>query len=231
MCPAVTCRSSAGPIATSPGRSSGSPHYGAATSKRSLPAVGALGEWLGATVPVSQRASVVHGDCRAGNLMFAREAPPPVTAILDWEIATLGDPLADLGYLTATYAEEGIEATPLELTSVTRLRWYLQREEIAALYQEKMKVRLVDLRWYQAAAPWKAALFCEALYTRWLDGERPSDTAFGPSLERGVPRLLDGASDFAGISTVRSLRSITESRRMIIAKPRTFDQRAVSHDG
>lgn len=175
------------------------------TSKRSLPAVGALGEWLGATVPVSQRASVVHGDYRAGNLMFAREAPPRVTAILDWEMATLGDPLADLGYLTATYAEEGIEATPLELTSVTRLPGYLQREELAALYQEKMKVSLVDLRWYQALALWKAAIFCEAIYTRWLDGERPGDTAFGPSLERGVPRLLDGASEFAGIPTVRSL--------------------------
>ncbi|RFA08524.1 phosphotransferase family protein [Subtercola boreus] len=173
------------------------------TSKRTLPAVAELGDWLRGTVPDSQRASVVHGDYRAGNLMFASRAPAEVTAILDWEMATLGDPLADLGYLTATYAEPGVEPTPLELTPVTREAGYLRRDEIAALYEQRMKVDLGDLRWYQALALWKAAIFCEAMYTRWLDGERPGDT-FGPTLETGVPRLLEGAREFAGIGSSRT---------------------------
>ncbi|MCU1480945.1 MAG: aminoglycoside phosphotransferase [Subtercola sp.] len=173
------------------------------TSRRSLPAVDALGEWLQSTLPVSQRASIVHGDFRAGNLMFARDSPAEVTAILDWEMATLGDPLADLGYLTATYAEPGVESTPLELSSVTRGPGFLRRDELASLYQDQMKVGLDDLPWYQALALWKAAIFCEAMYTRWLDGERPGDT-FGPTLEEGVPRLLDAASEFARLGSSRT---------------------------
>ena len=72
---------------------------------RDVPAVGRLASWLADNRPESQRNSVVHGDYRIGNLMFAPDAPPRVTALLDWEMATLGDPLADLGYLTATYAD------------------------------------------------------------------------------------------------------------------------------
>ena len=53
---------------------------------------------------------------------------------------------------------------------------------------------LAPLPWYEALALWKAAIFCEAIYTRWLRGERPDDTTFAPSLEAGVPRLLDQAA-------------------------------------
>src|SRR5690606_16929848 len=76
-----------------------------AYSERDLAEVARIGEWLANTLPASQQASVVHGDFRAGNLMFAPDAPARVTAILDWEMAALGDPLADLGYFVATYAE------------------------------------------------------------------------------------------------------------------------------
>ncbi len=74
---------------------------------RSLPLVAEVGAALGETVPESGPATVVHGDYRVGNLLAAPDAPGRVSAILDWELATVGDPLADLGYLVSTYADSG----------------------------------------------------------------------------------------------------------------------------
>lgn len=171
------------------------------TTTRDLPEVEQLGRWLGQNLPTSQAASVVHGDFRLGNLMFARDSPARVMAILDWEMATLGDPLADLGYLTATYAEDGFASTPLELTTVTSQDGYLRRDELVEKYASQSSLALDTLPWYQALALWKAAVFCEAIYTRWLNGERPDDTDFAPSLKTGVPQLLAGAREIAGLTT------------------------------
>jgi aminoglycoside phosphotransferase (APT) family kinase protein len=165
-------------------------------TRRSIPEVAALGDWLGEHLPTSRRASVVHGDFRLGNLMFAPTAPARVEAILDWEMATIGDPLADLGYLTATYATAGAAQTPMELTPVTREPGYPAPEELIARYQEQLPSELGTLAWYQTLALWKAAIFCEAMYTRWLDGERAGDT-FAPSLATGVPELVRAAGRFA----------------------------------
>ena len=72
------------------------------TRRRELPLQEELSQWLTDNLPTSARTTLVHGDYRFGNVMLAPDAPPRVRAILDWEMATLGDPLADLGYLTAT---------------------------------------------------------------------------------------------------------------------------------
>ncbi|MGA5219747.1 phosphotransferase family protein [Streptomyces cinereoruber] len=176
-----------------------------ANASRGLPAVERIADWLGRNLPASRAASVVHGDYRMGNLMFAPEAPARVLAILDWEMATLGDPLADLGYLTATYSEAGAPTTPLELTPVTRAPGYPTRARLAERYRSRTGLDLTPLPWYQTLALWKAAIFCEAIYTRWQRGERPHDTDFGPSLEAGVPQLLTAAAQYAGlISTPRA---------------------------
>ena len=165
-------------------------------SRRSFPAVAELAAWLAERMPETQRAAVVHGDFRIGNLMYAPGTPARVAAILDWEMATLGDPLADLGYFTATYARPGSAPTPLELTPVTRLDGFPETAELVARYAARHPLDLSMLPWYEALAFFKAAVFCEALYTRWLDGQRPGDT-FGPTLEDGVPRLLEAAQDRA----------------------------------
>jgi len=168
-------------------------------SRRVIPAVDTLADWLAAELPASARASVVHGDYRLGNLMFASSAPATVRAILDWEMATLGDPLADLGYLVATYADPDAAPTPLELTPVTRGEGFPRRADLVARYVDRTGADPTALPWYQALALWKAAVFCEAMYTRYLAGERPGDT-FGPRLERGVPTLLAEAARIAGIA-------------------------------
>lgn len=161
-------------------------------SRRDIPAVAEIANWLTANLPTSQRNALVHGDYRIGNLMLEPSTPPRVMAILDWEMATVGDPLADLGYFLATYADPSAAPTPLELTPVTREAGYPTRDELAERYAATTRLDLSDLRWYKVLALWKAAVFCEAIYTRWLDGERPGDE-FAPTLADGVPGLIHEA--------------------------------------
>lgn len=166
------------------------------SSTRALPEIDELGAWLADNVPESQAASVVHGDYRLGNIVFELSAPAQVAAILDWEMATIGDPLTDLGYLTATYAVNGELRTPMELSPVTREASYPTREEVIERYSQQLPFSLEALPWYQALALWKAAIFCEAIYARWLNGERQGDE-FGPTLAEGVPTLARAATRFA----------------------------------
>ena len=170
-------------------------------SRRDLPAVGVIGQWLAEHLPITQRHSVVHGDYRIGNLVFERQAPARVQAILDWEMATLGDPLTDVGYLTATYTEAVSAWSPLELTSVTRQPGFLSRADMIECYAQHSGLDLSELPWYQTLALWRAAIFCEAIYTRWTLGERPDDE-FGPTLREGIPLLLRQAAEFSRVPGV-----------------------------
>ena len=164
---------------------------------RDLPQVAAMAAWLEANRPDTQRTALIHGDYRLGNLMFHRVGPARVLALLDWEMATLGDPLADLGYLTASYAQAGVPATFMELSGVTARPGYLNRDQLAARYNESFGLDLSALPWYQALALWKAAIFSEAIYARWRHGERDDDAGFGAVLEAGVPQLLEAAAGHA----------------------------------
>ena len=74
---------------------------------RELPLIQELSEWLAENMPESPESTIVHGDYRLGNTMLANDAPARLIAIFDWELSTIGDPLADLGYMTVTWAERG----------------------------------------------------------------------------------------------------------------------------
>ncbi|MDN4482209.1 phosphotransferase family protein [Demequina lignilytica] len=161
-------------------------------TRREVPLVDQVGERLASAVPSEPGASIVHGDFRLGNLMFA--APGLIAAVLDWEMAALGDPLADLGYLVATYTEAGRATTPMDLTPVTALPGFPTRAALVARYAEETGADVSMLPWYEALALWKSAIFCEAMHTRWLDGERPGDT-FAPTLAEGVPALARAAAE------------------------------------
>ena len=157
---------------------------------RPLERVDKLAGWLTAHRPASGQTSIVHGDYRLGNVMLAPNGD--VRAILDWELATLGDPLADLGYLTATWSEHGSPHTPIELSPVTAGAGFASRRELAELYAHASGADLSALPWYEALALWKAAIFCEGLYARHLRGE-PGDPWAG-SLAEGVPAMLEAAA-------------------------------------
>ncbi len=108
---------------------------------REVPEIDEGTAWLAANMPESGPATIVHGDYRLGNTMMGPGTPARLVAIFDWELATIGDPLADVGYLTATYAEPGEadgEDTPMSaLNAVTTREGFPTRAELIARYEER----------------------------------------------------------------------------------------------
>jgi aminoglycoside phosphotransferase (APT) family kinase protein len=159
---------------------------------RELPVVQEVGDWLTANLPETPETTIVHGDYRLGNTMFAAESPARLIAIFDWEMATLGDPLADVGYLTATWSrpDEGF-GTTFDLTTVTHAEGFPGRDELVERYAEQSGRSVSDLRWYQALAIWKATVFMEGNYKRAVMGS--TDDPYLKLFDKGVPQLAEAA--------------------------------------
>lgn len=163
---------------------------------REIPAVDRVGRWLGEHLPDSPEATIVHGDFRLGNVMLARSAPARVVSIFDWEMATIGDPLADLGYLCTLWVDR--DDPPLgmfELTSVTRQEGFPHRAELIARYEERSGRSMTDIRWYQTLALWKSTVFMEGNYKRAASGL--SDDPWLKDFGDGVVELAHRAEAIA----------------------------------
>jgi aminoglycoside phosphotransferase (APT) family kinase protein len=159
---------------------------------RELPVLDRVTAWLGSNVPAQQAATIVHGDYRLGNTMFSGTAPASLNAIFDWELATIGDPLADLGYLTATYPQPGDDTRNMfTLQSVTTREGFPSRAELIARYEDASGRSMRDVRWYTTLALWKSAVFLEGSYKRLLAGT--TDDPFFKMLDTGVPELAERA--------------------------------------
>jgi aminoglycoside phosphotransferase (APT) family kinase protein len=139
---------------------------------REIPAVESVGAWLAQHLPSSGPATIVHGDYRLGNTIFAPGAPAHLAAVLDWEMATIGDPLADLGYLCMMWTEAGDPEVGLRehLGKVTRAEGFPTRAELIASYEELSGRSMSDIRWYTTLALWKSVVFMEGNYKRAIAG-------------------------------------------------------------
>ncbi len=148
---------------------------------REIPEVEEVGAWLADNLPDSPPATIVHGDYRLGNTMFSSEAPARLVAIFDWEMATIGDPLADIGYMLTHWAQASDPVTKFSLHSVTSLEGFPSREEVVALYEERSGRSMQALNWYVTLAVWKAIVFMEGNYKRAVSGstDDPYLKAFG----------------------------------------------------
>jgi aminoglycoside phosphotransferase (APT) family kinase protein len=147
-----------------------------------------MADWLERHVPRRSETTLVHGDYKLDNVLFALRAPARVEAVLDWEMSTLGDPLADLGFLSATYAQaDGERDEVLDFAAASLAAGAPKREELLERYAHGSGRQIGDLRWYEGFALWKLAILFEASYRRHLDG-RAADPFFA-RLERGVPRI------------------------------------------
>ena len=159
---------------------------------RALPVLDRVAEWLAQHKPESGTATIVHGDYRLGNTMFAPGAPARLNAIFDWELATIGDPLADVGYMVATWSQRGDPEDALRgLGAVTRRPGFPTREQLIARYEERSGRSMSDVRWYMTLALWKSAVFLEGSYKRRLAGT--TEDAFFDLLEHGVPAMAERA--------------------------------------
>lgn len=158
-----------------------------ANATRPLPELERVAAWLADNVPASPAATLVHGDYRLGNVMFA-PAEPRVAAVLDWEMATIGDPLADVGYMTAMWAEAADPPNPVaDLSALTRSEGFPTRAGLARRYAEETGLALDALPWYQVLATWKAAIFLEGSYKRYRAGTTVD--AYFAGLGEGVETL------------------------------------------
>jgi aminoglycoside phosphotransferase (APT) family kinase protein len=164
---------------------------------RELPRVQQVADWLATNMPDSPAATIVHGDFRLGNTMVADDAPARVIAIFDWELSTIGDPLADLGYLTVTWVQRGDPEETMfsSLSSVTRREGFPSRDELVAHYEQRTGRSMSNLSWYQTLALWKAAVFMEGNYKRSLAGT--TDDPFLRLFDEGVPMLAEAAWSIA----------------------------------
>jgi aminoglycoside phosphotransferase (APT) family kinase protein len=163
---------------------------------REVAAVERVGDWLAENLPESGPATIVHGDYRLGNTMFAAGSPARLVAVFDWEMATIGDPLADLGYLSTTWSEAS--DPPLgkfELGRVTRAEGFPTRAELVARYEERSGRPVGDLRWYSTLALWKSIVFMEGNYRRAIEGR--TDDPYLKSFGEGVLKLAERAETVA----------------------------------
>lgn len=164
----------------------------AAQRTRPLPELDAVADWLAKRLPASADMTLVHGDFRLGNAIYSADEQPRLLALLDWEMATRGDPLADVGYLCATWAQPGDRDNPmLDLSAATRAPGFPDRDELRERYARGSGRDLDGLGWYEVLALWKSAIFLESSYRRYRDGTTDDD--YFARLGDGVPALAQAA--------------------------------------
>jgi aminoglycoside phosphotransferase (APT) family kinase protein len=138
-----------------------------------LPALDALLGDLAATLPVQGRAAIVHGDYRLDNAVLHPARPGELVAVLDWEMSTLGDPLADLGALLAYWSEDADDEVLVRariVGPVTAATGFPSRAEVIDRYARRTGFDLEAISWYQAFAFFKLAVICQGIAARAAGG-------------------------------------------------------------
>jgi aminoglycoside phosphotransferase (APT) family kinase protein len=135
---------------------------------RELPVVDRVHDELLRRIPDQGPATIVHGDYRLDNTMVDDDGT--VVAVLDWEICTLGDPLADLGLLLVYWTGPGDEQSAWAGGGATTADGFWDRHQLAERYAEVTGRDLAQLDVYVAFASWKLACILEGVYARYLGG-------------------------------------------------------------
>ena len=135
------------------------------TKTRDVPAVDELAARLARRMPPERRPAIVHGDYRLDNCLMDRDDPSRVRAVLDWELSTLGDPLADLGMLLFYWREPGEEELAL-IPAVSHLPGFPPRSHLAERYAARTGVDLTEIAFYEAFACFKYAVIAQGIAVR-----------------------------------------------------------------
>jgi aminoglycoside phosphotransferase (APT) family kinase protein len=137
-------------------------------------------------MPEQVGSTIVHGDYRLGNMIVKGDK---VKAILDWELCTLGDPLADVGYLLNNWVSPGeIEEEGENDMSPTAVGGYPSRDEICDIYSSNTNRELKDINYYRAFSHWRLGAIGQGVYKRYLMG------AMGKDREVDLDRQKEGVS-------------------------------------
>ncbi len=155
---------------------------------REIPEIERAGMWLAERTPQVSEQAIVHGDYKLDNVIFARHSPATIVAVVDWEMSTIGDPLADLGWLLYFWRDPGDPPLGLRIASVTDLDGFPRRRDVLERYATNVGAPTEQqVRWYVALAGWKIAIIMEGSYRRFLGGV--TDHPAFAQLEEAVPAL------------------------------------------
>jgi aminoglycoside phosphotransferase (APT) family kinase protein len=165
-------------------------------SGRPLPLIEELARWLTEKLPEPPPATVIHGDYHLDNTLFS-SAAPELKAIIDWELATIGDPYADLGLLLAFWGPRSVEPPGFAFVQkVSRMDGgVIGRRALAERWSARTGLDLEPLDAYIVFALWRLASIVEGAYILYQRGRVDSDYARG--LEHDVPAMLEEAADIA----------------------------------
>jgi aminoglycoside phosphotransferase (APT) family kinase protein len=160
-----------------------------ASETQSIPEMDRLMEWLPTSVPQQERVSVVHGDYRIDNMVF-NATKPKVQAVLDWELSTLGDPMADFTYLLMQWTMPGLADLDFADLNIPTM------DEAAEIYCKATgRSHVPDLNWYYSYNLFRLAGILQGIAGRIRDGTASSAKAM-ESVKRTVP-LAKASWDYA----------------------------------
>ncbi len=154
----------------------------------------AVADLLSASIPSQQRVSVVHGDYRLDNTVL--DSRGRVCAILDWEICTLGDPMADLGLLLVYWTQPGdVALRPNDSTAPTTAEGFCSREEILTAYADRSTLDVSQVKFYQAFGYWKLACIMQGVFARYSVGAIAGDQSSVSEYPTCIGRLAEAAKE------------------------------------
>ena len=163
----------------------------AQSSARSLPALDELGQWLLAKLPTDGPTGVVHGDYHLDNTL-CRADRPELMAVIDWEMATIGDPLTDLGLFLMFWGPRQVDPPGFaHVQAVTRVEGVSSRRELAQRWSTATGISIDNLNYYLCFSFWRLAAIVEGAYGLYVSGQ--VDTPYARGLEYDVPALLQEA--------------------------------------
>lgn len=152
-----------------------------------------VGDVLARTIPTQQRVAVVHGDYRLDNTILDDDGA--VRAILDWEICTLGDPLADVGVLLCYWAEPGDETATLLGVAPTTAPGFVRRDQLLASYAARSNLDLTHVAYYQAFGYWKLACILQGVFARYRAGATAGDRGSVEQFPAHIAMLAETAKE------------------------------------
>ncbi len=184
------------------------------TEQRALPRVRDIGDWLKENIPEPPETTIVHGDFKPDNIFVNQDLPPQIAAIIDWEMAGIGNPLADLGWFLVYWHEEKdpdpittnyknrFEDHELYPTAVKYIRehstfmknqGYPSRRKLINRYETQIGIKYQNDQFYRVLALYKLITICENFYKYQLTNPGVTKETY-PLMELLVPLLVERAA-------------------------------------
>ncbi len=172
----------------------------ATESVRELPLVAEIGRWLEARLPPPPPASVMHGDFHLDNTLFRLDLPR-LAAVIDWELASIGNPYADLALMLSFWGPRAVDPPGFAFVQkVTRDQaGCIDRDTLARRWSRRTGLSLDEFEFYRVFALWRLAAIVEGAYVLFRHGKVADE--YSRRLEYDVPALLEEAARIARIRT------------------------------